>query len=634
MSVPSLASNRVNVIGLEVGQLENQILDLSQFVYTLSGSVQQIILNDLSDELYDLSDRTNTLSGSVDSLRATLTDISLEVDVILPDVNGISGRLDGLSLEVESSKNVFAGLSGDLYILESQVLGLSNDLTSLDGQVGTLTGYTYDLGGQVSTLSGQFINLSGYSYSLGNQVSTISGKLIDLSNYVDSFSPTTPTLQQVLTAGNSANNIGINGGGDSDFTFITSYSGLSSANDSSIAIDAGNGTGIPQGGVIDAYQTLNPSVPKNLLLQCQYGKGNVGIGQTNPSYTLDVSGNTRISSRLGINTTPTSKTFDMNGTFNMTNGTRTGTHPSTLSWYATADIGAESSGFQFGHLNGTTGVGIGFSGLYMAGSTANLPMNINSKGTGGILLKPGGTTRATLTSTGLGIGTTSPSTDLHIVKGSNFPEIATQYSPGGQLLIQGCGSAGAYMGYSGYLTLGSCSGTQLSGFTDLFRFTTTGRLGIGRTSPGYQLELSLDSAGKPSTGVWTITSDKRVKENIVDADLSRCYEIVKNLPLKHYKWKDEYYTNEQIKDRSKLGWIADEVESYFPKGVNTISDWIYKDEVKDSSGNIIEEAKKLSNIKTLNSDQIYAVMYGAIQKLIQTTENLSKEIEILKTKLP
>lgn len=627
MSVPSVYSNRINPSFNALDEIESQVLDLSAIVYTLSGSVQSLILNDLSDELNDLSGRVEvldigftgltsqvlSLSNEVLSISGIIHPLVLTTNGLTSQVSTISGRLDGLSLEFDAKQNDFAGLSSDLYILESQVLGISGLLYPLDNQ---------------------FTNLSGYSYSLGNQVSTISGKLIDLSNYVDSFSPATPNLQAVLTAGQSAGGIGINLLGDTDATAFLTYSGILSANDSTLVLDSGNGTGIPQGGLIDSYSTLNSSVPKPLLLQTAYSPGGiVGIGHSSPTYTLDVSGNTRISSRLGINTTPTSKTFDMNGTFNMTNGTRTGTHPSTLSWYATADIGAESSGFQFGHLNGTTGVGIGFSGLYMAGSTANLPMNINSKGTSGILLKPGGTTRATLTSTGLGIGTTSPSTDLHIVKGSNFPEIATQYSPGGQLLIQGCGSAGAYLGYSGYLTMGSCGGTQLSGFTDLFRFTTTGRLGIGRTSPGYQLELSLDSAGKPSTGVWTITSDKRVKENIVDADLSRCYEIVKNLPLKHYKWKDEYYTNEQIKDRSKLGWIADEVESYFPKGVNTISDWIYKDEVKDSSGNIIEEAKKLSNIKTLNSDQIYAVMYGAIQKLIQTTENLSKEVEYLKSKI-
>jgi hypothetical protein len=81
-----------------------------------------------------------------------------------------------------------------------------------------------------------------------------------------------------------------------------------------------------------------------------------------------------------------------------------------------------------------------------------------------------------------------------------------------------------------------------------------GNVGIGKVDPAYQLELSTDSAGKPTTDVWTIVSDERIKENIELADLDRCYEIVKELPLKHYRWK--YYTDEQAPDRSMLGWIA------------------------------------------------------------------------------
>lgn len=40
-----------------------------------------------------------------------------------------------------------------------------------------------------------------------------------------------------------------------------------------------------------------------------------------------------------------------------------------------------------------------------------------------------------------------------------------------------------------------------------------GKVGIGK-APAYQLELSTDSAGKPSTNTWTIVSDEKVKKNI------------------------------------------------------------------------------------------------------------------------
>jgi len=103
-----------------------------------------------------------------------------------------------------------------------------------------------------------------------------------------------------------------------------------------------------------------------------------------------------------------------------------------------------------------------------------------------------------------------------------------------------------------------------------FRMTIAGggNVGIGTISPNYQLELSSDSAGKPGAGgLWTIVSDSRLKENIVLADLDRSYEIVKTLPLKHFTWKDSTYTPEQVRDRSSLGWIAEDVQKVFPKAV-------------------------------------------------------------------
>lgn len=40
----------------------------------------------------------------------------------------------------------------------------------------------------------------------------------------------------------------------------------------------------------------------------------------------------------------------------------------------------------------------------------------------------------------------------------------------------------------------------------------SGRLGIGTTTPAYQLQLTTDSAAKPATNTWTISSDARLKE--------------------------------------------------------------------------------------------------------------------------
>ena len=57
-----------------------------------------------------------------------------------------------------------------------------------------------------------------------------------------------------------------------------------------------------------------------------------------------------------------------------------------------------------------------------------------------------------------------------------------------------------------------------------------GYIGINTIYPSYQLHVIGDAykTGGPS-GLWTTGSDKRIKENIVDADLDVCYDNFKKL---------------------------------------------------------------------------------------------------------
>ena len=167
------------------------------------------------------------------------------------------------------------------------------------------------------------------------------------------------------------------------------------------------------------------------------------------------------------------------------------------------------------------------------------------------------------------------------------------------------------------------------------------------------MQLSTDSAGKPSTNTWTIVSDERIKEEIELADLDLCYQAVKTIPLKRFKWKDEVYTEEQVRDRRKLGWIAQDVEAVFPKAVGTYEfkyNQVFEEtiipaveEVLDDEGNVttpaqperIEKSELISedvieDCRDLNSDQLYAAMYGAIQKLMVKVETLEAEVALLK----
>ena len=139
------------------------------------------------------------------------------------------------------------------------------------------------------------------------------------------------------------------------------------------------------------------------------------------------------------------------------------------------------------------------------------------------------------------------------------------------------------------------------------------RTGLGIT-PSYQLHLSSDSAAKPSTSTWTVSSDERLKENIQNADLDMCYNDVNNLRLTKYTWKNDVYSVDEVPDRSKLGWIAQEVELVYPKAVEKVNMHGYED------------------CRTLNTDQIIASLYGCIQKLIQKCESRQDKINLLKSK--
>jgi hypothetical protein len=152
-----------------------------------------------------------------------------------------------------------------------------------------------------------------------------------------------------------------------------------------------------------------------------------------------------------------------------------------------------------------------------------------------------------------------------------------------------------------------CSTNGSESLNPVLTTTHQNFVGIGKTDPAYQLQLSTDSAAKPSTNTWTVASDMRLKECIQIADYDLCYSVLSKLDLKHYKWRDNVdgIGSSNIKDRHKLGWIAQEVEPVFPKAVDTVP-----------------EMFGLSNLKTLNADQIYACMYGTIKRLMHDMDVL------------
>jgi hypothetical protein len=133
---------------------------------------------------------------------------------------------------------------------------------------------------------------------------------------------------------------------------------------------------------------------------------------------------------------------------------------------------------------------------------------------------------------------------------------------------------------------------------------TTGNVGLGVASPAYQLDLSTDDARKLTTTTWLTGSDRRIKDAIEDADLDRCCEVVRSIPLKRFAWREDYLADAPGIDRHALGWIAQDVKEVFPNAVSVSRSHGYDD------------------FLSLDSDQLIKTMWGALSRALQRLDTL------------
>lgn len=145
-------------------------------------------------------------------------------------------------------------------------------------------------------------------------------------------------------------------------------------------------------------------------------------------------------------------------------------------------------------------------------------------------------------------------------------------------------------------------------------YRETGKVGIGTTSPQYTLDvngevyaLSGGVTGDGSTS-WTTISDRNLKENIVNASYIECYNNIKNIDLYRFNYKNGF--NYSI-DKNQLGFIAQEVQEYYPKSVI-------------ESG---ESIKDINNILKLDVSQINYSLFGAFKHMIEEVKNIEDKLD-------
>lgn len=135
----------------------------------------------------------------------------------------------------------------------------------------------------------------------------------------------------------------------------------------------------------------------------------------------------------------------------------------------------------------------------------------------------------------------------------------------------------------------------------------SGNVGIG-VAPSYQLQLSTDDAAKPTSALWTIASDQRIKENITPYTKGLAELLLINPINYDYNGKGGF-----VKGKGGVGVIAQEIQSILPNSVSSIN------------AKLNETDEEETNILNFNGHELIYVLINSIKEL-------KAEIEQLKNK--
>jgi hypothetical protein len=374
-----------------------------------------------------------------------------------------------------------------------------------------------------------------------------------------------------------------------------------------------------------AYLTFNPTGTGNAVIQVNdtdrlaiTSAGNVGIGTTSPASKLSVwEGEITISNLSSGFTVPMGSIAAFND--DASNGglvfktSTSGTLNERLRILANGNVG-------IGTTSPTTGLVVN-SRIQVTGNTApssgtGLELFYDGTGAGSLAFARGtgyipnfmdgsqlqfftsSSERMRITSAGnVGIGTTSPSSKLTVQDAANT--YVSHFSGLNQ-------TNGVSIGTN------ASNVALIQGYTRTFSATNNiainadgGNVGIGTTSPSYQLQLSTDSAAKPTSALWTIASDLRIKENITPY-AKGLKELMLINPINY----DYNGLGGFKKGKGGVGIIAQEILNILPDSVSSVK------------GKLNEGDKEETDILNFNGHELTYVLINAIKEQQAQIEEL------------
>jgi len=144
-----------------------------------------------------------------------------------------------------------------------------------------------------------------------------------------------------------------------------------------------------------------------------------------------------------------------------------------------------------------------------------------------------------------------------------------------------------------------------------------GTLGAQATIGAHNYNLTAWTTLYIANPSFTYPSDETIKENIVTANNELCYENIKRVRLVRYNYKEDGPAGELGKvDKSRLGVIAQEFQAIYPKSVSEIDD-----------------ATTGKKYLTVDTQQLYYTLIGAVQQQQLLIEQQQKQIEEQKAQI-
>lgn len=293
-------------------------------------------------------------------------------------------------------------------------------------------------------------------------------------------------------------------------------------------------------------------------------------------------------------------------------------------------------------LNGTNNTTD--SGAYLQFSGSDFQMKNMTSG-GALSFFTASTERMRVDSTGnVGVGTTSPTNPL-TVNGAvpvvlNLTGTSSTYT--GMNIVNNNGAPTSYS-----LRAYSSSGSPASAFgivngtTTRLLIDSTGKVGIGLTSPTYMLHVNGDAAG---TSAWQTTSDRRYKKDI--ATLPHALDSILKIRGVSFQWRQDEFPDKNFATGNDIGVIAQEIEAVYPEAVHTDKDGYKTVGYSKLVAPLIESTKELYGLCKASETQVKALERKLaslqeedvkkeirIRSLESENEELRKDLKMIKEKL-